>query len=114
MAVAETEWGKIPGKAKDGTCWYPFNGEEHYTDAFHYVVYTSPHKLIHNGESGPPEGALPVGNQSDGRGDQYAAIANTEWGRIPGKADGNVCWYPCNGVEHETQDFDWIVFQNEA
>lgn len=113
IAVAETEWGKIPGKAdSEGTCWYCYNGEEYETDQFHYVVHTSPHKLVQNDNLGPPEGALVTGSQTDGRGDQYAAIALSEWGRIPGKAEGNTCWYPYDGQEHETCDFEWVVFSN--
>jgi len=110
IAVAETEWGKIPGKAQDGTCWYCYNGQEYETDSFHYVVHTSPHKLVRNDNLGPPDGAIVTGSQTDGRGDQYAAIALSEWGRIPGKAEGNTCWYPFNGDEHETYDFEWICF----
>lgn len=113
VAVADTEYGKIPGKAKDGTCWYCYNGEEYTTEDFHYVVYTSPHKLVRNDNLGPPDGAAAVGSQTDGRGDQYAAIALTEWGRIPGKAEGNTCWYPFDGQEHETYDFEWVVFSQE-
>jgi len=114
FAVAETEWGKIPGKASDGTCWYCYNGVEYTAEDFHYVIYTSPHKLVGNDSSGPPEGAVPAGSQTDGRGDQYAVIANSEWGRIPGKAiSEGTCWYPFDGQEHETTDFEWIVYSNE-
>jgi len=113
IAVAETEWGKIPGKACGSSCWYGYNGQEYETDQFHYVVHTSPHKLVRNDNLGPPEGAIVTGNQNDGRGDQYAAIAISEWGRIPGKAEGNTCWYPYGGEEHETYDFEWVVFSND-
>jgi len=37
-AVANTEWGKIPGKAKEGTCWFPYGGEEKTTTDFQYVL----------------------------------------------------------------------------
>ena len=33
-AIANTHHGFIPGKAKDGTCWYPYGGEEHTTDEY--------------------------------------------------------------------------------
>jgi len=37
-AVAITQWGTIPGKAKGNTCWYPYGGREHTTDSFYWVV----------------------------------------------------------------------------
>jgi len=110
IAVAETEWGKIPCKADaDGNAWYCYNGQEYETTDFHYVVYNSPHRFVPNDDSGPPEGAMITGSQTDGRGDQYAVIALSEWGRIPGKACDNTCWYPYGGQEHETKDFEYIV-----
>jgi len=36
-AVAHTAFGKIPGKAQAGTCWYPYNGKEDTTDSFEFV-----------------------------------------------------------------------------
>ena len=80
------------------------------TTNFHYVVHSSPHQLVRNNNTGPPRGASPVGRQNDGRGEQYAAIALTPWGNIPGKALGNQCWYSYTGKEHETSQFEWIVF----
>ena len=49
------------------------------------------------------------GFQNDGAGTVYAAIAHTQQGNIPGKAQGNNCWYPYGGKEHLTHDFSWIV-----
>jgi len=38
-AVAHSsEWGDIPGKARDHTCWYSYGGKEYYTDNFSWVV----------------------------------------------------------------------------
>ena len=37
-AVAETTHGKIPGKAKGDTCWYPHQGQEVLTKDFSFVV----------------------------------------------------------------------------
>lgn len=38
-AVAQnTQWGTIPGKAKDGTCWYSYGGVEYTTKDFKYVL----------------------------------------------------------------------------
>lgn len=108
-AVANSEWGRIPGKAKDGRCWYSYGGNEHETDDFDLVTYPVTITTVANDGNGPPPGARPIGFQNNGAGDQYAAIAITEWGRIPGKAVDKVCWYPYGGAEHTTEDFEWII-----
>ena len=38
VAIAHTDDGDVPGKARDGTCWYPFGGEEKNADVFSYVI----------------------------------------------------------------------------
>ena len=55
-----------------------------------------------------PSGAVQV-FQNDGAGAVYAAIAHTQWGDIPGKAQGNNCWFPYGGEEKCTNDFSWVV-----
>jgi len=111
IVVADTPYGKIPGKAKGDVCWYTYDGKEHETRSFHYVIYTSPHRLVRNTNSGPPYGAVPVSQQTDGRGEQYSVIACTQWGSIPGKAGrDNKCFFGYNGQEHETSSFEWVVF----
>ena len=38
-AVAKrTPWGSVPGKARNGKCWYAANGKEHETTDFFYVL----------------------------------------------------------------------------
>jgi hypothetical protein len=41
----------------------------------------------------------------------FFAIANTEWGRIPGKVhkNQNVCYYAYGGRGYSTHDFDIVV-----
>ncbi len=41
-AVVETEWGKIPGKAKRGTAWYSYGGEERSTSDTSKIKYVGP------------------------------------------------------------------------
>jgi hypothetical protein len=36
-AIAFTEHGKIPGKAKGDTCWYGYGGYEHHTKNFKVI-----------------------------------------------------------------------------
>ena len=36
--IARTSWGNILGKAKDSTCFYPYNGKEYSTDEFYWLV----------------------------------------------------------------------------
>ena len=38
VVVAHTEQGDIPGKSKEGICWYPFAGEERNAEKFSYVI----------------------------------------------------------------------------
>jgi len=38
VAVAHTDEGDVPGKAKEGEAWYPFGGEERSTDNFSWVI----------------------------------------------------------------------------
>ena len=37
-AVTRSQWGMLHGKAKDSTCWYPFNGKEYQTSRFYWIV----------------------------------------------------------------------------
>ena len=37
-AIAKTQWGLIPGKVQDGECWFPYNGQEHSTPYFSWIV----------------------------------------------------------------------------
>ena len=41
-AIAKTSWGNIPGKAKDSTCFYSYNGKEYSTDEFCWLVRATP------------------------------------------------------------------------
>jgi len=104
--VAHTEHGDIPGKGKGDTCWYGYDGKEMMTKDFSWVVSVGgkPEK----GDN-PPSGALKVGHQKDAAGDLYAAVAHSEHGDIPGKAKGDLCWYPYDGKELMTKNFSWIV-----
>lgn len=38
VTVAHTEEGDVPGKGKDGKCWYSFGGEERRAEEFSYVI----------------------------------------------------------------------------
>jgi hypothetical protein len=109
LAVAKTKWGTIPGKAnKDGTCWYPFYSTEYRVSSeFAYVTSIRPTKLVKS--DSPPPIAIISGYQTDRAAYIYAAVADTDWGTIPGKAQGDTCWYPYNGKEHKTKNFSWVV-----
>jgi len=99
-AVAETEWGRIPGKAKDGVCWFSYGGKEHETRNFQ-LVYD---RVLSQQPIGPSHGF-----QNDGAGPLWCAVANTPHGNIPGKANSaNTCWYAYGGSEHETRDFSYV------
>ena len=111
--IAQTRWGNIPGKCKGNKCWFPYGGREHEGYEFNRILGTKENPIIlvannPQNPSGPPEGTL-AGMQNDSAGLLYAAIANTQWGEIPGKAKGNECWFPYGGYEEKTNYFFWIV-----
>jgi len=108
-AVAHSQWGNIPGKAKGNTCMFPYGGTEHSTSDFSWVVGS--HSLEHvrdTGGNAPPAG-VKSGHQNDHNGDQWTAIAHTKTGDIPGKAKGPVCYYSWGGKEVETRDFSYLT-----
>merc|ERR1711907_182896 len=96
-AIANTEWGRIPGKAKDGVCWFPYGGREHETTDFEYYPV--------NTKTRRPRGEH---HCEDENGHYYCAIAKTKWGKIPGKTKDGQCWYPYGGKEHVTEDFKYV------
>ena len=110
-ALALTELGTIPGKAKNATCWYPYCGKESYTSKFYWVTVTPNNTATFNlqqNQGSPPSDAIMLDYQSDGAGDLYSAVANTEWGKIPGKAKDGTCWYSYGGKEYTTCEFSWV------
>lgn len=108
LAVAHTPQGNIPGKAKGNTCWYPYGGKETVASNFSYVVMKTGWRLEKfNGDT--PGNAIACGNQTDGAGTVWGAVAHTPHGNIPGKAKGGNCWYPYGGNELSTNNFSWIV-----
>lgn len=110
IGVANTKWGTIPGKAKDGTCWYPYGGEEYETSDFSWPsAAPDTYFLYANDGYGPPVYGFKAGEQTDGAGELYAAVAITDEGQIPGKAKGNTCWYSYGGKEYYTSKFYWVV-----
>jgi len=106
VAIAHTQWGNIPGKAKGNSCWFPYGGKEHQTNNFSWLEVPG-HQVVPNSGFVPPN-AVAAGNQTDGAGTLWAAIAHTSHGNIPGKAIGNNCWYAYGGAEHQTNSFSWI------
>ena len=108
-AVAITNWGLIPGKAKGYTCWFPYGGKEHYTKNFVWLTSMRPVKRKKN-EGSLPRLAIECGFQEKEAEYLYAAIAQTEWGEIPGKAKIDLtCWYSYDGGEHNAPEFYWLV-----
>jgi len=105
VAVANSQWGTIPGKAIGNTCWYCYGGKEYTTNDFSWVVGHA--HLVHANQIGNPTHPA-LGKQND-CGSVWPAIANSQWGTIPGKAIGNTCWYPYGGKEYTTNDFSYVV-----
>ena len=115
LGVANTQWGTIPGKAKDGTCWYPYGGKEYETSDFSWLCADpNTYFLYANDGYGPPIYGLKAGEQTDGAGELYAAVAITDEGQIPGKAKENTCWYSYGGEERYTSKFYWVVVYSQG
>ena len=101
-----TQWGTLPAKAKQNTCWYSYDGEELYTDDFSWVcAKTGTVNVVMSDGSSPPKNAIISGYQTDGVGDLHTALAIGDHGTVPGKANGDLCWYPYNGKEIKTGQF---------
>eukprot|EP01126_Amoeba_proteus_P050548 TRINITY_DN5984_c0_g1_i5.p2 TRINITY_DN5984_c0_g1~~TRINITY_DN5984_c0_g1_i5.p2 ORF type:complete len:246 (-),score=39.80 TRINITY_DN5984_c0_g1_i5:232-969(-) len=103
-AIAHTPHGRIPGKALNGTCWYPYGGGECVTNSFSWVTSCDYHLVQNPGYN--PSSAIP-GHQND-CGCVYVAIATTQWGNIPGKAKDGLCWFSYDGLEHTTRSFQYV------
>ena len=101
-AVAQTRWGTIPGKEKSGECWYPYGGKEYRIDNGFSVFKEGVCVSSRN------EDIIPLGFQSDGVGELWCALAETRFGRVPGKANASSCWYSYGGREYSTSQF-WFV-----
>jgi len=110
IAVAHTPQGDIPGKAMGNKCWYSYGGKEIETSTFSWLVCQPGGLSLVPNAGGPPPNAVQEGRQNDQPGVPfYCAVANSEWGTIPGKATGNKCWFPYGGKEHVTNSFSWVV-----
>jgi hypothetical protein len=128
-AIAETKWGRIPGKSDGFKCWFGYNGQEH--EASKFEIYTR------QGVGKTCEGIDPCGNQKAGSTSTktststtivngvkttitttittdctevflWCAVANTSEGKIPGKADASQCWYTLDGRELAATDFEFV------
>lgn len=100
-AVANTQWGKVPGKCRKGECWFPWGGKAHKTTDFVKVRST----VFSKNE----KGTKAQGFQTNNNQALWCAIADTPHGKIPGKAAGGTCWYPYNGAEHLTNSFTYVI-----
>jgi hypothetical protein len=109
--VAHTpNWGDIPGKAKDGTCWYSYGGKEYTTANYSWVILPGGSSLQKaQGHDIPPK-AVSSGHQKDGAATLYSAIAITSYGQIAGKAKAGTCWYPYGSLEYTTSNFMWVCY----
>ncbi|EFC36690.1 predicted protein [Naegleria gruberi] len=56
-----------------------------------------------------PHNAI-TGFQNDGAGVVYVAVAHSQWGNIPGKANASgTAWFPYGGQEQVTNNFSYVV-----
>ena len=101
---------KAGHKEGNFSCWYSYDGLEFKADRFSWIVCDYEKRLVNNnGHFDPPTNALMATLLHDNNGPYYSIIANTEWGKIPGRANNREAWFPYQGLEHNTHDFEWIV-----
>ena len=115
--LADTRWGVIPSKCKDGKAYVPYGGREHIFEGNNYATIEGtidePIMLIPNeADMVPPNGAI-FSRQLDQSNPVYACVAETRDGLyIPGKRhtgwDG-YCFYAQDGDERSTRKYSWIV-----
>ena len=81
-AVAHTDIGNVPGKARDGKCWYPYAGFEYETTKFSYLGTRPPHGYTKE-----------LGNL-------WACLCENNRGWIPGYVDSKgTAYYECYGAQ---------------
>ena len=90
-ALANTEWGKIPGYVRENTCYFEYCGARSSTD------FTLVKGAVLTND---PNEISPLGNE-DGE-ELYCALVNTRVGTIPGKASIGYCKYVYDGKSYET------------
>ncbi len=101
-----SKWGCIPSKVGMETngsilSWFPYGDREYRTDKFDWVC-ADKELLVASLVDGTtvPSNAICSGNQNDGEGLLYSAVAVMKEGyNIPGKAKNGTCWYPYDGKE---------------
>jgi hypothetical protein len=97
-AIMPTFYGPVPGKTKDGKVWY--------------VDYCGNHSFCESpGIFKVLEGPVIFTsdpNEISNIGQYYCAVANTEWGKIPGRAKDGECWFCCGGEAKSSTDFQYV------
>ena len=88
----------MPGTSKDETIWYDD----------YYGGYSSYSGVLVVELEGPVIFTTDSNEISKVAGNYYCAVANTEWGKIPGRALDGTCWF-CQGEEVKTTtDFQYV------
>merc|ERR1711881_165471 len=109
--VIDTKYGLLPGKAKGKTAWYTWSGIEfEEKDSEKFEIITG--RILKGAEEIPRH--LPGGKSCNHK--TYCAMAQTQWGLIPGRASikddrygmDKTCWFPYNGKEHCTSEFYFV------
>ena len=107
-AIANSvEGGRIPGKAKNGICYYALKGTEYKTDDF---VLVTDQDLMYKDQLIPDIVPAP-GYMTDGQGAMWCAVIDTMYGRLPGRATKTHAWYTFGGRDFVTDKDFWIVYR---
>lgn len=108
--IIKCHLGRIPGKMKGfKQAWYTYGGQEYSVE--------NPNEIEEvRGTLLPPPGVVATTSLrptfapgQDPQGRLWCAIADTQWGQIPGKVDENgTCYYPYGGQEHVAHSFRYV------
>jgi hypothetical protein len=91
-AVANTEWGKIPGYVRDNSCYFEYCGARNSTD------FTLVKGAVLTDD---PNEISPLGDENGE--ELYCALVHTLVGTIPGKARMGNCKYVYDGQSYESR-----------
>jgi len=117
--MAKAPHGDIPGYGTREEAYYCHEGQDYCVNEFSWVVSERNTYLIHNKDSPrPPSNSLRVvyplgGNNGPLCPVYHFIIARTRLGTIPGFFNGRQGFYAYAGKERATDDFDWIVIEEE-
>lgn len=99
-AVHDRDYGEIMGKCTETECWYGWRGRE-YHRVGGFEIFKG---MVLDPDLSNPADRMKFSFRlfQHGYGFLWFALADTPYGKIPGKASKDKCWYTYAGVEYMT------------